>query len=398
MTSGLFAAVARETAALKASWVLRVHRFGSIAMATVYHDHNRTTADGSRCSTLPDRVARGGRPGLGGCRRRGDQGPMTAGPGADWRASPRGRCYLRRRAGCWRSRHRRPCLAPSRRTRTEVHRRRGTHLPDPCARRAAGDRRHRGALLPPGLRVGGRRLPRRRSVLRPERLPHRRQAPRRAPGHGPHRPRGLLERALPPAAAGPAVRDGGRGRLRPVLRRAAHPSRHPHRQLRGARLRGQLALHPRRRGLLRRHGRPVSGPPPLVALGRGAVLRAVPAAAAGHGLVGCARRHLPTGAALVGGPGGGVHRLDGVSGLARRRGHPPLRGHRHPSGHHPRGRAGGRGGPRLAPAADPASAGSSCAAGVAAPRWPWGSRWWRGAIRGGCTRWVSSPSPWRWPW
>ena len=70
-----------------------------------------------------------------------------------------------------------------------------------CARRPARGRRHRRAALPRRRRLDARRVPRRRPLLLPQRLPDHVAAARRAARHRPDRPARVLAAPRPPAAA-----------------------------------------------------------------------------------------------------------------------------------------------------------------------------------------------------
>ena len=125
--------------------------------------------------------------------------------------------------------------------------------------------------LPRGRRLDAGRLPRRRRLLRDQRLPDHLAAARRVPARRPHPARPLLGAAGAAAAARGRRPDRGDDGRRGDRR--ARPHRRPaRRRARLARLRRQLALHLRPPVLLRPVPAALALPPPLVALGRGAVL------------------------------------------------------------------------------------------------------------------------------
>ena len=114
----------------------------------------------------------------------------------------------------------------------------------PRARRAPRHRRHRRAVLPRRVLVGGRRLPRRLDVLHPLRLPDHVAAAGRA-HHHPHRSNlrafwGRRLRRLMPASLAALVLVLAVRLVRGQRGPAAQPRRRRHR---GAARRGQLALH-----------------------------------------------------------------------------------------------------------------------------------------------------------
>ena len=71
--------------------------------------------------------------------------------------------------------------------------------------------------VPPRVRMGPRRLPRRRHVLRPLRLPDHEPAPRGVHAGEPHRPRRVLGAAGPPPPPGALLRARRRRRVRGVV-------------------------------------------------------------------------------------------------------------------------------------------------------------------------------------
>src|SRR3954451_5736416 len=149
------------------------------------------------------------------------------------------------------------------------------------AGRAARNRRPRRDRLPPRLRLGARRPARGWDLLHPLRLPdHRHPALAAEPAREDRLPP-LLGSPRPAPAPGPLPDAGDRRRLGDDLRsRPARPV--PQGGRLGGLLRQQLGADLRQRLLLRplRARRPAQ--PPLVALGRGAVLHLLAAPAAGR--------------------------------------------------------------------------------------------------------------------
>src|SRR5918995_148902 len=121
------------------------------------------------------------------------------------------------------------------------------------------------------------RLPRRRGLLRHQWLPDHRAAAGGASPAGPRRSQGLLAAARPPAA--PSVVPLARGHAR-VRRRVSARGGREATQRRGCcvRLRDQLVPRIQQRVLLRDRRPAVAAAAPLVARGRGAILRVVAAA------------------------------------------------------------------------------------------------------------------------
>src|SRR5918995_5708495 len=121
------------------------------------------------------------------------------------------------------------------------------------------------------------RLPRRRGLLRHQWLPDHRAAAGGASPAGPRRSQGLLAAARPPAAPSvvPLARGHARGRRRVSARGGREAA-----QRRGCcvRLRDQLVPGIQQRVLLRDRRPAVAAAAPLVARGRGAILRVVAAA------------------------------------------------------------------------------------------------------------------------
>ena len=158
----------------------------------------------------------------------------------------------------------------------------GRHLPyQPALDGIRGSGRSRRSRLPRRPSLGSRRLPRRRRLLRPQRLPHHQPAPRGVACPRRHRPLRVLGATGPPAPAGAVPHAHRRRRLCRRLRRARGAREAPRRRPRHDRLRGQLAAHIHRPVLLRPVLRPLSSPPHLVAGDRGAVVRGLAAAAPG---------------------------------------------------------------------------------------------------------------------
>src|SRR5579875_3846874 len=146
------------------------------------------------------------------------------------------------------------------------------------SRRPAGARRCRGLPLPLADRLAAGRLPGRRPVLRPQRLPDHVPAARRVAGQPPDRPAPLLAAPRAPLAA----RGGRGGARRPRPGRALRPRRPGSDARRRAQLPlllHELAPDPRQPLVLRADGQPVAAAAPLVAGGGGAVLRDLAAAA-----------------------------------------------------------------------------------------------------------------------
>ncbi len=148
----------------------------------------------------------------------------------------------------------------------------GQPLPLPAGdRRPPGSSRARRVLLPRRRQLDAGRLPRRRRLLRDQRLPDHLAAAARVPRAGQRAAGPLL--AAPGAAAAAGGRRPDRGDDDRRRDPRARPDRRPARRRdRLALLLRQLALHLRRRLLLRTVPGAVAVHPPLVALGRGAVL------------------------------------------------------------------------------------------------------------------------------
>ena len=187
---------------------------------------------------------------------------------------------------------------------------RAPHVADGgCAQRSGSRRRARPgrarrARLPPRPRLGGRRLPRRRGVLHPQRLPHHPAPAGRADPHGARRRLGVHEGAGAAAAA----------RARHVRARHAGPVRlaRAHGGAAGRRaglaaLRPELAPRAGGPAVLRGVRAAVAAAAPVVAVGGGAAVPAV-AAVAGRGAgdgapVHRAPRHHPVGVRVGGADG-----------------------------------------------------------------------------------------------
>ena len=150
------------------------------------------------------------------------------------------------------------------------------HLDVPTrARRPPRGRGGRRDRLSPRIPVGPRRLPRRRHVLRPVRLPHHQPAPDGSQSGGTHRPAGVLDPPRPPTAPGASARPRGDRGLCGVVDTHRRASRSALRRAVRALLFGQLALHRRQQLVLRPVRRAVAPRAHLVARDRGAVLRGV---------------------------------------------------------------------------------------------------------------------------
>ena len=165
-------------------------------------------------------------------------------------------CRQRRRVG---REHRRSDAPP------------GAHALHARPRRAPRVRGHRRAALPRDPELDPRRVPRRRRVLRDQRVPDHVAAPGGVPEPGPHRAGPVLPSARPATAARavPAAR-GGRPLRRHLPARRGHEAARRHR--RGPLLRHQLVADLPQPLVLRGRGPPAAAPTPLVARGRGAVL------------------------------------------------------------------------------------------------------------------------------
>ncbi len=147
--------------------------------------------------------------------------------------------------------------------------------PPPLPARARRASRLRGrwrALLPRQPRLGPGRLPRRRHVLRAERLPDHDVAAARASRHRRHRAPRVLDQACsaPPPGALPAHR--ARRRVRRGRRRAGGAAHDQIRHARDARVRRELAVRLQRELVLRPVPDTVAAPARLVPGDRGAVL------------------------------------------------------------------------------------------------------------------------------
>ena len=148
-------------------------------------------------------------------------------------------------------------------------------------RRPAGAQRHRGAAVPRRDHVDAGRLPRRRRLLRDQRLPHHVAAPRGGPQQGPRQPGPVLPAPGAPPAPGAVPRAGQRVAVQHHLpaRRGPCAAR---RRRRGARLRDELVADRSAPVLHRRAGTATAPAPPVVTRGGGAVLPGVADAARRH--------------------------------------------------------------------------------------------------------------------
>ena len=187
--------------------------------------------------------------------------------------------------------------------------------------------------VPLRVRMGQRRLPRRRHVLRPLRLPDHEPPPRGVPPREPHRPRRLLGATSAPAPPGTLLGARGCRRICDVVDAAGVAGCDPGRRAGGALLLGQLAVHLRAQLVLQPVRIPVDARAHVVARDRRAVL---PALATDRRGVPCAR---PGATRAARGAGDGVRRRLGTAhgATGKRRSEPGVLRHRHEGALPPRG-------------------------------------------------------------
>ncbi len=129
--------------------------------------------------------------------------------------------------------------------------------------------------VPLRVRMGQRRLPRRRHVLRPLRLPDHEPPPRGVPPREPHRPRQLLGAPGAPAPSRTLLGARGCRRICDVVDAGGVAGCDPGRRAGGALLLGQLAVHLRAQLVLQPVRFTVDARAHVVARDRRAVLPAV---------------------------------------------------------------------------------------------------------------------------